>query len=580
MAFFATATAPTDALDSALLISSSPVIVPTYVPISSKDQEFIAVEIDCFRPGDTEITLAVATASMPSGAVSLEPYSNESYEVLYASDSGYITKNGDLPMQVLYAPTLNTGWAVDRVCRLEPWANSGAVSWGSIKLIRMDGRYDGISESSSPEGRRIKILRGVKTFDASRGILVNPSYSTLQSVFCGVGNGLWRNNENDLEINIRDASYQGEVPIQTSIYAGTGGYNGTADIKGRPLPFCRGGSASYPIQNISPILIDPTNRIWQYNDSPGTVVNLYERGATVFTYAGDTTNLYSGSTAAGQYRTDNSRGLFQLGSTAQGEITADVTGSFPVGGLQNTAVNIARYILTETLSIDSNFIDLGNLIGLNSARPWIAGIYITEPVIGMEVVDLCLKSINAWLSPSKSGKLRAVRLQAPGTLNISASYTQNQIIRCTPRVMPELLSPPPYRIRLAHSRRYTTQNTNWAGAATDARKQFVAEEWSYATWVGTDTVTRYRKQNDPPPVETILLVASEAQQVVDELGEIFGTKRSLFDLELPMYLAPRHEIGEEISVGFTGQISSDSRALILGDSINSTSPTFTQTVLI
>jgi hypothetical protein len=581
MSFFATGAGPTAALAAVLGMAPAPPAIPPYSPPPALAQPFVAVEVTYRRPEVGQRTFAYATGEAPTGAVTLRPYQPEVIGVIRASDLGYISRPGDAPGQVVYPPTLSAGWAITRSARLEPWGSAGAASWGSLRLIALDGRYDALVASCTPDGRPVRILRGAKSFDRSRGLLRDPLYADLVPVFSGVADGLWRRGETEVEIDLRDASYQGERPIQTALYGGAGGYDGTAGIKGQPKPFCRGGTASFPISNVSPVLIDPLNRIYQWNDGPGTLVQLFERGAPVFTFQANTTDLYTGTTASGSYRTDVSRGLFQLGVTAQGIITADVTGAFPSGAMVGTAASIAQRILTETLAIDPQFLDLGSLIGLDAARPWTAGIYVTEATDAMTVVDGLLRSLNAWLAPARDGRLRATRMQAPGTFNPMAAYDEGTIVKAPPRTLPALLTPPPYRIRLAHSRRYTTQDGDWAGAATDARKQLLADPWSYASWVSGTNIATYRKQNDPPPIETALLNPAEAQQVVDEIGAIVGVRRAIRDLEMPMYLAPRHEIGDEISIGFAASnIAAGTRAVVIGDSLDSRRETFTLSVLV
>jgi hypothetical protein len=79
----------------------------------------------------------------------------------------------------------------------------------------------------------------------------------------------------------------------------------------------------------------------------------------------------------------------------------------------------------------------------------------------------------------------------------------------------------------------------------------------------------------------MLLNPAEAQQVVDEIGAILGVRRAVYDLELPMYLAPRHELGHEISIGLSGaNIPDGTRAVVVGDNLDSASETFTLSVLV
>jgi len=580
MSFFATGAGPTAALTAVLGMVPSPPIIPPYSPPPAQAQAFTAVEIAYRRPEAGARVYAFATGEAPTGGISLQSFRSEVNGLLHTSDLGYVTRPGDAPGQVVYPPLLSAGWAITRSARLEPWSGAGAASWGSLRLIALDGRYDALVASGTPDGRPVRILRGIKSYDRARGLLRDPSYADLKPVFSGVGDGLWRRGETEIELDLRDASYQGERPLQTALYAGTGGYEGTGALKGQMKPVCRGGTIGNPILNVAPVLVDPVANIWQVNDGPFRMGTLYERSAAVFAFAGDTGNLYAGSTPSGSFRTDETHGYLQLGATAQGLITADVAGAFPSGAMASTAASIAQLILTETLAIDPQFLDLGSLVGLDAARPWTAGFYRTQATDAMGEVDGLLRGLNAWLAPARDGRLRAARLMAPGTFNPVAAYGEGQIVRCTPRPLPALLTPPPYRIRMAHSRRYTTQSSDWAGAATGARKQLLADEWSYAPWVSGTNIATYRKQNDPPPVETPLLNVAQAQESVDELGAILGVRRSLLDLEMPMYLAPRHEIGDEISLGFASAgIPAGTRAVVIGDSLDSQRETFTLSVL-
>jgi hypothetical protein len=192
MTFFATAAGPTAAMRAVSPTASAPPVIPPYAPPPPLAQPFVAVEITYRRPEIGARTYALATAEAPTGAITLRPYQPEVNGILRASDMGYITRPGDAPGQVVYPPTLSAGWAITRSARLEPWGNAGAASWGSLRLIGLDGRYDALVNSSTPDGRSVRILRGTKTFDRSRGILRDPLYADLLPVFSGVGDGLWR----------------------------------------------------------------------------------------------------------------------------------------------------------------------------------------------------------------------------------------------------------------------------------------------------------------------------------------------------------------------------------------------------
>src|SRR5215211_4700481 len=96
------------------------------------------------------------------------------------------------------------------------------------------------------------------------------------------------------------------------------------------MPMVRGGRPRQapgenhlPVLNVQPVLLDPARLIYQYNDAAGGVNAVFDSGAAVYAYAGDAADLFTGTVPAGQYRTDNSRGLFQLGSRPVGTVTCD-----------------------------------------------------------------------------------------------------------------------------------------------------------------------------------------------------------------------------------------------------------------
>ena len=188
-AFFAIGAAAIGALEAATL-TVVPTVLSPFTPPGAQEQTFVAVEIEHYVPGVGALIFDLAIGATPIGAFGLEPMQTEQTNTLYASDIGYIPRDGDLPAQVIYPPTLASGFAISRSARLEPWSGSGSVGWGTLKLIGLDGRYNAIFQSSNPDGRPIRVLRGTKTYDADRGFLVDPHYGSLVNMFSGVGNGL------------------------------------------------------------------------------------------------------------------------------------------------------------------------------------------------------------------------------------------------------------------------------------------------------------------------------------------------------------------------------------------------------
>ncbi len=374
---------------------------------------FFVAEITALQPGTTGLLRALGWNGSPWNTLSLTPSPIESTATIYASDMGYVTRGNDPNGIVAYPPVMTEAFALSREVPIEPGRTAAAWGWGAIQLSNEDGRYDGIAAQWNADGRPVKIRRGFKAWDDTRGIWVDPSYNSLLDVFIGVATP-WFLDADKLTVPVRDSSYWIEKPLQADQYNGAGLYNGTVTLAGKPRPKTRGGTAAAPVQNISPILLDPTWLIYQYNDAPGTVVRLYEGGAAVFTFAGDVADLYLASTPQGQYRTNNARGLFQLGSSPVHTITADVTGAFLTAGIRTTVAFIAYYLLTEDMALPPDNIDAASFSVADVLYPYTAGFYFhpDQNIDGATAVSTVLESFGAKLIPNRIGQLRCFVLRA------------------------------------------------------------------------------------------------------------------------------------------------------------------------
>lgn len=417
----------------------------------------------------------------------------------------------------------------------------------------------------------------------ARGIWADPSYTTLIPAFIGVAK-TWLLSERQLQIPLRDATYWLERPLQPNLYQGTGAYEGPVLLTGQAKPKARGGTSAYPIRNISPVLIDPTNRIYQYSDAAGTVVALYEGGNLAFTNGGNTTNLYAGSTAAGQYRTDNSRGLFQLGSVPVRTITADVTGEFPIAGAQSNVFALARYLLTEDILLPVANLNAATFTAAATAYAYTGGIYFgpEEDIDGAEAVGRVLTGIGAKLWPARDGTLRVMVLRAlPAFATASAVFTIANTVSVVPRQLPSAVGPPPYRMRVGYAHNYTTQTSDISASATDTIRKFIAHPDRFASWASSPVLLAYRRPNDPKPLLTSLQVPADAAAVAADLGALWGTRRRLYDVTVPFSIAAVRDLGDIVTLVWPmDDLASGRMGQIVGDTFRSSDATITFQVLV
>lgn len=493
-----------------------------------------------------------------------------------ASDLGY---RSDTPV-VSFPPILQEGFSIDARIPLAPSQVGIVWGWGTLTLVNDDGDFDEYVEEWDIDGRSISIQYGVKTWDDSRGIFLDPLLSDMSTVFTGVGTS-WLLSEYLLDVPLRDASYWLDRPLQHDLYAGTGTYEGDTELAEIPKPVTRG-----KVFNIPLFLIDRINLIYQYNNGPGTVVALYEGAATNIIFQADTTDLYTGSTAPGNYRTDNSRGLIQLGlePVDSAPLTADVVGHFPVAGAQTVAANIARYIMSEDMEIPSNLLDVDSFSAIAASYPYEAGWYWgpNERVDGAAALGQCMAAMGTRIVPGADGALGCIILRAvTGGDTAVAEYTTASIISCKPRQLPAEVSPPAHRIRSAYQHNYTVQTDGILGSASVSRRQFVQTEDRFVTWSDTGVSDVYVNSNDILPFGGGLTTEVNAQAVVDRFGALWGVRRFLWDVEIPLIEGIAREFGDIVNVTYpVHSFTSGANCMVVGRSVNTREQIITLTVLL
>jgi hypothetical protein len=543
---------------------------------------FYAIELTAFLQAGTQEAPAMGWLATPYLALTQEAaIVADTTAIIRASDTGYRTREDDPDGLVTYPPLLVSAFTMSRMVNLDPAQSGVGAAWGSLTLANPDGQFDSFTESWNSDGRPIKILYGEKAFDATRGYFTDPAYGDLTVAFTGMATP-WFLSDTGLQVPLRDATYWLDANLQSDVYAGTGTYQGTVDLAGKPRPIARGGSVSAPIRNVTPILIDTVQQIYQYTNGIGTVAALYEGGSLTIAFQADTTDLYSGSTTAGHYRTDNSRGLFQLGSVPVATITADVTGQFPVAGALTMAGQLAYYLMTEDMALPAENIDAASFVAPAETSTDFALGYLSAPTLaltleqepvattdplaavagvwfasddivdGATAINRVLASIGAQLVPARDGTLRLIRLYSlTDAAHPVARITAANCVSIVPRALPAGVDPPPYRFRVAYSHNYTVQSSGVLASATAAQAQFVAASDRYAMYVNLSVLSKYRRPNDTQAVGSgALLQSGDAQTVANALGTLWSTRRRLYDVTLPASLGLTLEIGDILMLNY------------------------------
>ena len=561
----------------------------------AEGRPFFALELTAYRGGSDTIAPR-GHGSRAHGVLRPRQVAGADLVTLRASDLGYRSRITDADGIVVYPPRLTNGFQISRDMALSPNGDGAGSSYGSSILGNLDGAFDAFLTSYNVDGRPMRILAGVQSYEYRRGIFLDPPRAELATIFAGFSKP-WVIGQDDIQVPLRDASYLIEAAIQGEAFAGTGTgtLEGSADMKGRKKPRARGGSVAAPIRNVSGVWVDQVDGILQFSDTYGLVVTLSENGDSAqiqFQSVYQDTDPHTVTVLPGHYSVcSNAAGLFvKLGSVTSGTITADIVGAFPDGVIRSTAAAVALEILRQDLQVPEEWIAASTFAGLDASRPWIAGEHWdgTADVQGVDAVGLFLRSLGARMIPGRDGRLRAVPLRpnAAGDVPI-ARYGPAEIVSVTPVPLPDSVWPLRYRFPVGYLRNHTVFGESDVDPdVTGANLDWIKQEWLTAAAFSAAGLRAYGRPQEADLVQTALLRQEDAQALAAELVQLWGQDEGemppiCYDVELPLRYVMRHEIGERLILTYPmANLRGGVMAGVVGDTMSATSATATLRVLV
>lgn len=407
---------------------------------------------------------------------------------------------------------------------------------GSLKISNADAEYDFLQLSYAIDGRPISIRLGRPDQPYAE------TYPLAKLTATG-----WNNDTDAVTIDVVDYSYKLEVPMQPHTYGGMGGADGGVDLAGKRKPLVFGNAL-----NVSPVLLVPNLLIYQLHDGAMQAVDaVYDRGVPL-TAGGDVANyaaLVAASVTAGQFKTCLAEGLFKLGSSPAGTVTADVKGDNTDGYIVRTA-DIARWALRRrTVLADPADLYTASFDAVNTAQP--APIdYFIGPDDNLTVaafIENIMGGIGGWGGHRLDGTFEVRIFLAPAGDPVAA-FTRDDMLEgdIKKEPLPESYRPPRWRWRVPYARNWTVQ-TDLAGAVTAARKAFVAEPYRLAEATSATIQLDHPFAQDRDPVKSYFSNSSDAAAEAARLINLFKTTRAIYRMPLPRR-ALRREMGDVIRV--------------------------------
>lgn len=236
-----------------------------------------------------------------------------------------------------------------------------------------------------------------------------------------------------------------DTNLLTSTFAGSGGAEGDANLKGVAKPKAFGACSG-----IAPVLIDYANQIYQFHDGTANdVVMVYEAGYQINAASSGTVTTYAALAAlnlvAGQWAKAPAVGMFRLGGQPKGKISADVQGFKTSGG---TYVSTIGTIVPEILKMSGLAVGKIDTTSIGAfTQPWC--LYATSQMSVGEAARSALAGYG-YLIPSSTGVFKAGNFWNSRTpIALKADRSALPLVRSVKQLA---AAPPNYRVKIGANR--------------------------------------------------------------------------------------------------------------------------------
>lgn len=467
-------------------------------------------------------SLSLATSGAASGAFSAAAFGEMGFgddsagvtggiNTLTWSSHGFISQDTDTPASSWYDGRVKDNIVLERAIIGRGGVGGLSRVTAQISLSNPDGALDTLAADYAIDGRACRILMGRE--DEARAVFGTLFAGVVQSVSTSALDG---KSASVLTLSLSDGLARLAVPVQSTRYAGSGGTEGGADLKGKPKPRAFG-----KVFNVTPPLVDSTNLIYQVNSAQiNDVTAVRDRGVALTKVAG--------APAAGEYQVTVGSGTFKLGATPAGTITCDVEGDASAEGYITTTSEIVRRLLGEVLT--SSDIDAASFANLKASAPAPVGVWIGAEERGLDsVVDELLAGVGAFGGFSRAGYF-TVGLVAAADGPATASFSEQEIKGIERRPLANI-DPLVWSVRVGYQKNYTVQSDIAAGALAAART-FAAQPYRVSSRLDAAIKSR-RLLAREYAVDALYRDVADADTEAQRLFDLWSVSRAPFKVRLP-----------------------------------------------
>lgn len=443
-----------------------------------------------------------------------------------AATDGFRAKPTDTPAHAWFPPLLANAFSfkVNMFLGIEPGASSRGAGpgGGEIEFNDPEGRLDA-AVGMGWAGRVLEIWRGLPDRPFAE-------YTRVARLTSDGWSGL---TEESKSLRLRDnqARLYGTALVATS-YAGTGGIDGDAGVKGRLKP----QSYGYVFQ-VEPVLIDTANLIYQWHDRRVHGVLSVRIGGFAWDDLGDHAtyaDLVAASLTNGEFATCNALGIFRLGGDPTHPVRVEGQGDALGGVYAETRGQIVRRIATTRGMLpilDPGEIDTDSFDALDIVQPAECGWNFNSAVNGGEALDAIMQGVAGWWDIGLDGRLKVQQLEEP-------AETADMVIDCATAALAgkpsrEEDAPPRAKTRVVWQFNYAVQDRSQLGeGATPEDLQLYGEPARYGEREQSGVRTLYPMAREP-------VIASNYRYESDADDEA-AREQALFRVKRERWFFPVH----------------------------------------
>ena len=439
------------------------------------------------------------------------------------ADRDFLTPPDDTPANRLFEGRVLQVFSYQQQLPRELFLGSGVAtaSAGEIRVAIGDGALDQYLDHVW-EGQPVTVYVWAGRLDQVRDL----RFSDFQVLATALIQTKPEADRNEMTLRLRDPRELLDRPITTETYAGTGGLEGPAELKGTTKPKAYGH-----LTGVAPILLDApnlpggaNNLLYQWSASSVLAVTaVYDKGVALAFDPG-AINTAVPWNALGKYRVDLTNGTIQLGGKPDGQVTLDGHGK-AIG----TPVEVLRAML-EDLAPN---IPLATGTFVKESRPGAIRGYawVTSTETWADLVPKLLSGQGSVLVPNRLGQMTVLTLrlgQTPtATITEDVIASEGVAILTTPN--------PSWRLRFQYRHNWTPIDVNAsAGVLDPVAKANLARPYLEVAESDATIKTHFPLAEDPEPVPAYVTAFNGAE--LNRLFALVSEPRRLY--RIPMYGRP------------------------------------------